>query len=70
MRRGRGRRCGGGGGTSTRPWVSSKCEGRPSPSSVLVRDSKDKAGPRLSFSPSAWADFVAFAAEAQAPEGE
>ncbi|MFJ8432502.1 DUF397 domain-containing protein [Kitasatospora sp. NPDC094019] len=41
-----------------------------SPSSVLVRDSKDKAGPRLSFSPSAWADFVAFAAEAQAPEGE
>ncbi len=41
-----------------------------SPSSVLVRDSKDKAGPRLSFSPSAWADFVAFAPEAQAPEGE
>ncbi|MFC5664637.1 DUF397 domain-containing protein [Kitasatospora misakiensis] len=42
----------------------------PSPSSVLVRDSKDKAGPRLSFSPSAWADFVAFASEAQVPEGE
>ncbi|MFB6889345.1 DUF397 domain-containing protein [Kitasatospora sp. NPDC056327] len=41
-----------------------------SASSVLVRDSKDKAGPRLSFSPSAWADFVAFASEAQASEGE
>ncbi|MQS14090.1 DUF397 domain-containing protein [Streptomyces kaniharaensis] len=33
---------------------------------VHVRDSKDKAGPTLSFSPEAWAAFVAFAPEAQA----
>ncbi|MFI8082765.1 DUF397 domain-containing protein [Kitasatospora sp. NPDC086009] len=32
---------------------------------VHVRDSKDKAGPQLSFSPAAWAAFLAFAAEAQ-----
>lgn len=29
---------------------------------VLVRDSKDKAGPRLTFTPAAWRAFVAFAA--------
>ncbi|MEV7022126.1 DUF397 domain-containing protein [Kitasatospora sp. NPDC093558] len=35
------------------------------PAAVLVRDSKDKAGPALAFSPDAWAAFVVFAAEAQ-----
>lgn len=28
---------------------------------VHVRDSKDRHGPRLAFSPEAWAGFVAFA---------
>lgn len=28
---------------------------------VLVRDSKDKSGPRLAFSPTAWRSFVEFA---------
>ncbi|MFG2303093.1 DUF397 domain-containing protein [Actinacidiphila glaucinigra] len=28
---------------------------------VLVRDSKDRAGARLTFTPGAWADFVAYA---------
>ncbi|MFJ6769447.1 DUF397 domain-containing protein [Kitasatospora sp. NPDC091257] len=42
----------------------------PSPSSIHVRDSKDKAGPTLAFSPAAWSAFVAFAAEAQATEPE
>ncbi|MER7751360.1 DUF397 domain-containing protein [Kitasatospora sp. NPDC097643] len=37
----------------------------PSPTAVHVRDSKDKTGPTLSFSPEAWSAFVAFAAEAQ-----
>ncbi|WP_327680835.1 DUF397 domain-containing protein [Kitasatospora sp. NBC_00458] len=42
-----------------------------SPATVRVRDSKDADGPQLSFSPSAWADFVAFsAAEAQVPGAE
>nr|BEK69255.1 DUF397 domain-containing protein [Kitasatospora purpeofusca] len=31
------------------------------PSAVLVRDSKDKSGPRLTFSPAAWEAFVEFA---------
>jgi hypothetical protein len=31
------------------------------PSAVHVRDSKDKTGPQLIFTPDAWADFVAFA---------
>ncbi|WP_328954265.1 DUF397 domain-containing protein [Kitasatospora purpeofusca] len=30
-------------------------------SAVLVRDSKDKSGPHLTFSPAAWAAFVEFA---------
>ncbi|MFF8770822.1 DUF397 domain-containing protein [Kitasatospora sp. NPDC015120] len=30
-------------------------------SAVLVRDSKDKSGPRLTFSPAAWQSFLAFA---------
>ncbi|MFD0404545.1 DUF397 domain-containing protein [Kitasatospora sp. NPDC127116] len=42
----------------------------PSPSTVHVRDSKDKAGPTLAFSPAAWSAFVAFAAEAQATKPE
>ncbi|MFF2954600.1 DUF397 domain-containing protein [Kitasatospora sp. NPDC057965] len=29
--------------------------------SVLVRDSKDKSGPQLAFSPAAWQSFVEFA---------
>lgn len=29
---------------------------------VLVRDSKDPEGPRLTFTPGSWADFIAFAA--------
>ncbi len=32
---------------------------------VLVRDSKDKAGPRLTFSPAAWEAFVEFAQSAR-----
>ncbi|ADI06350.1 hypothetical protein SBI_03229 [Streptomyces bingchenggensis BCW-1] len=28
---------------------------------VHVRDSKDKEGPQLAFSPSVWTDFVAYA---------
>ncbi|MFF2076966.1 DUF397 domain-containing protein [Kitasatospora sp. NPDC058162] len=39
----------------------------PSPSAVHVRDSKDKAGPVLTFSPEAWAAFIA---EAQAADAE
>ncbi|MEU8921401.1 DUF397 domain-containing protein [Kitasatospora sp. NPDC048545] len=42
----------------------------PSPAAIRVRDSKDKAGPTLAFSPEAWSAFVAFAAEAQAAESE
>ncbi|MFB8206154.1 DUF397 domain-containing protein [Kitasatospora purpeofusca] len=30
-------------------------------STVLVRDSKDKSGPSLTFSPAAWEAFVEFA---------
>ena len=29
-----------------------------SPGTVHVRDSKDRHGPRLTFSPEAWAEFV------------
>ncbi|MER5719556.1 DUF397 domain-containing protein [Streptomyces sp. NPDC002132] len=32
------------------------------PGHVHVRDSKDKRGPQLALSPTAWADFVAYAA--------
>ncbi|MCX4748160.1 DUF397 domain-containing protein [Kitasatospora sp. NBC_01287] len=34
-----------------------------SPEIVRIRDSKDKAGPQLAFSPAAWAGFVTFAAQ-------
>ncbi|MFE6909380.1 DUF397 domain-containing protein [Streptomyces erythrochromogenes] len=34
------------------------------PSMVHVRDSKHQGGPRLALSPTAWADFVAYAPKA------
>ncbi|AVH61167.1 MULTISPECIES: DUF397 domain-containing protein [Streptomyces] len=34
------------------------------PGTVHVRDSKNTDGPRLSFSPATWADFVPYASEA------
>ncbi|MFE2429386.1 DUF397 domain-containing protein [Streptomyces sp. NPDC059373] len=33
------------------------------PDTVLVRDSKDKPGPVLNFTPAAWSAFVGFAAQ-------
>ncbi|MFB7476240.1 DUF397 domain-containing protein [Kitasatospora sp. NPDC056184] len=33
-------------------------------SAVLVRDSKDKSGPHLTFTPDAWQSFLAFAQSA------
>ncbi|MFJ1586008.1 DUF397 domain-containing protein [Streptomyces sp. NPDC088197] len=33
------------------------------PSTVHVRDSKDKEGPQLAFSPAQWADFLSFASQ-------
>ncbi|MGP3951145.1 DUF397 domain-containing protein [Streptomyces sp. 7N604] len=33
------------------------------PGTVHVRDSKDKQGPQLAFSPEEWAAFVSYAAE-------
>ena len=33
------------------------------PGTVHVRDSKDIAGPRLTFAPDAWASFVPYASE-------
>ncbi|MFD6494197.1 DUF397 domain-containing protein [Streptomyces sp. NPDC059944] len=33
------------------------------PRFVHVRDSKDAAGPRLTLTPGAWADFVSYASE-------
>jgi hypothetical protein len=35
------------------------------PAAIHVRDSKDRQGPTLTFSPAAWASFVAYAADAQ-----
>ncbi|MFJ5116607.1 DUF397 domain-containing protein [Kitasatospora sp. NPDC088548] len=32
---------------------------------IHVRDSKDQTGPQLTFSPTAWADFIAFTAQHQ-----
>ncbi|MFG2911556.1 DUF397 domain-containing protein [Kitasatospora sp. NPDC048298] len=40
------------------------------PSAIQVRDSKDKTGPTLTFSPEAWSAFVSFASEAQATQAE
>ena len=31
------------------------------PSTIHIRDSKDKEGPQLALSPTTWADFVAYA---------
>ncbi|MDX2540491.1 DUF397 domain-containing protein [Streptomyces sp. WI04-05B] len=31
------------------------------PGTIHIRDSKDKAGPRLTLSPTTWADFVGYA---------
>jgi Domain of unknown function (DUF397) len=39
------------------------------PSAVHVRDSKDKQGPSLSFTPQAWAAFAAFAASQDPDSG-
>ncbi|WP_326797938.1 DUF397 domain-containing protein [Streptomyces sp. NBC_01808] len=36
------------------------------PEAVHVRDSKDKTGPHLTFTPDAWAAFVAYARNAAA----
>ncbi|WP_064455917.1 DUF397 domain-containing protein [Streptomyces hygroscopicus] len=33
------------------------------PGTVHVRDSKDRQGPQLAFTPGAWADFVTYASE-------
>jgi hypothetical protein len=35
------------------------------PATIHVRDSKDKSGPTLAFSPEAWSAFVAYAADVQ-----
>ncbi|MEV7777143.1 DUF397 domain-containing protein [Kitasatospora sp. NPDC088351] len=35
------------------------------PATIHVRDSKDQTGPRLAFSPTAWADFVTFTTQHQ-----
>ncbi|MFI2606630.1 DUF397 domain-containing protein [Kitasatospora sp. NPDC018619] len=40
------------------------------PGAVRVRDSKDKAGPQLAFTPEAWADFVCFARAATPGAGQ
>ncbi|MDG4778221.1 DUF397 domain-containing protein [Micromonospora sp. WMMD961] len=37
------------------------------PGVVLVRDSKDRSGPVLTFAPAAWRGFVASAAQAPSP---
>jgi hypothetical protein len=34
-----------------------------SPGTVHVRDSKDKQGPQLAFTPAEWSAFVSYAAE-------
>ncbi|RXS64691.1 DUF397 domain-containing protein [Streptomyces sp. TM32] len=38
----------------------------PSPTTIHIRDSKDKDGPRLAVPARAWAAFVAYAAQAGA----
>ncbi|WP_432002613.1 DUF397 domain-containing protein [Streptomyces sioyaensis] len=38
----------------------------PSPTTIHIRDSKDKDGPRLAVPARAWAEFVAYAAQAGA----
>ncbi|MYT12151.1 protein of unknown function (DUF397) [Streptomyces sp. SceaMP-e96] len=42
---------------------SNEClEVAPTPSTIHIRDSKNPDGPQLHLPPSAWADFVAYAA--------
>ncbi|AWN28452.1 MULTISPECIES: DUF397 domain-containing protein [Streptomyces] len=42
---------------------SNEClEVAPTPSTIHIRDSKNPDGPQLHLRPSAWADFVAYAA--------
>ncbi|MFF7233714.1 DUF397 domain-containing protein [Streptomyces sioyaensis] len=38
----------------------------PSPTTIHIRDSKDKAGPQLAVPAQAWAAFVTYAAQAGA----
>ncbi|AZQ35862.1 DUF397 domain-containing protein [Streptomyces cyaneochromogenes] len=33
------------------------------PTTIHIRDSKNPAGPRLALQPTAWADFVSYAAK-------
>ncbi|MGA4877540.1 DUF397 domain-containing protein [Streptomyces lydicamycinicus] len=43
---------------------SNEClEVAPTPSTIHIRDSKNPDGPQLHLRPSAWADFVAYAAD-------
>ncbi|KOG41604.1 DUF397 domain-containing protein [Streptomyces decoyicus] len=35
------------------------------PGTILIRDSKNPDGPRLTFTPTTWADFLPYAAERQ-----
>jgi hypothetical protein len=45
---------------------SSNCvEISPTHTTIHVRDSKTPAGPRLTFPPTVWADFLAYAAQPQ-----
>jgi Domain of unknown function (DUF397) len=38
----------------------------PTSTTIHIRDSKDRQGPRLAFTPDTWAQFVTYAAEAEA----
>ncbi|GAA2582918.1 DUF397 domain-containing protein [Streptomyces tubercidicus] len=43
---------------------SNECvEVAPTPSTIHIRDSKNPDGPQLHLQPSAWADFVTYAAD-------
>ncbi|WP_030985898.1 DUF397 domain-containing protein [Streptomyces sp. NRRL S-1813] len=35
------------------------------PGTILIRDSKNPDGPRLTFTPTTWADFLPYATERQ-----
>ncbi|MGW7485798.1 DUF397 domain-containing protein [Streptomyces sp. NPDC054786] len=37
----------------------------PDTHTILIRDSKNPHGPRLTFTPTTWADFLPYAAERQ-----
>ncbi|MFD5394562.1 DUF397 domain-containing protein [Streptomyces sp. NPDC127097] len=60
-----------GGSGSVLVWTKSSYSGSdnndcievaPTPSTIHIRDSKNPDGPQLHLQPSAWADFVAYAA--------